>query len=236
MRLDKEGQVSSIPEILEQFPGREWSWALEAFEYWGAPPTVRLYPSGCTTTQPVDTGDGPYFVVVDGDLTSTAPVEFVTCDYTPGLVIVTGSLNAPLLYFANNIRVFVGGDVRVSGACLGQLGDRNAMLTVEGELHARTLILGSYAEVCADKGIRALVYAHRLDQLCPDIVNDGLGDDSPFFRPELLDHRENYPPQTVRSRGGRGRLRRGGTVPAGGGGELSRTPGAAPRLRMTGSR
>ncbi|MEU2674722.1 hypothetical protein ABZ622_38985 [Streptomyces sp. NPDC007164] len=153
---------------------------------------MRLYPSGCTTTQPVETGDGPYFVVVDGDLTSTTPVDLGTRDYTPGLVIVTGSLNAPLLYFANNIRVFVGGDVRVSGACLGRLGDRNAMLTVEDELHACALILGSYAEVCADGGIRALVYAHGLDQLCPDIVNDGLGDDSPFFRPELLDHHENF--------------------------------------------
>ncbi|MEV5205025.1 hypothetical protein [Streptomyces sp. NPDC053720] len=102
-----------------------------------------------------------------------------------------------MLYFANNIRVFVGGDVRVSGTCLGQLGDRNAMLTVEGELHARALILGSYAEVCAGGGIRALVYAHGLDQLCPDIVNDGLGDGSPFFRPELLDHHENYHPSRL---------------------------------------
>ncbi|MEE1739751.1 hypothetical protein [Streptomyces sp. BE147] len=193
MQLDEEGRASSIPEILEQFPGREWSWALEAFEYWGELPTVRLYPSGCTTTQPVEAGDVPFFVVVDGDLTSTAPVDLVTCDYTPGLVIVTGSLHAPLLYFANNIRVFVGGDVRVSGACLGQHGDRNAMLAVAGELHARALILGSYAEVCADGGIRALVYAHGWEQLSPDIVNDGLGDDSPFFRPELLDHHENHP-------------------------------------------
>lgn len=75
-------------------------------------------------------------MVVDGDLTSTAPVDFVTCDYTPGLVIVTGSLNAPLLYFANNIRVFVGGDVRVSGACLGQLGDRNAIPSWASSTHA----------------------------------------------------------------------------------------------------
>ncbi|WP_406500071.1 hypothetical protein OG936_36705 [Streptomyces sp. NBC_00846] len=150
---------------------------------------MRLYPSGCTTTQPVWTGNGPYFVVVDGDLTSTAPVELVTCDYTPGPVIVTGSLNAPSLSFANNIRVFVGGDVRVS-ACLGELGDRNAVLAVEGELHARAQILDSYADACADGSIRVLIYANGWEQLRPDIVNDGPGDDSRFFRPELLRHDE----------------------------------------------
>jgi hypothetical protein len=195
VRLDEQGQAASVAEVLERLPDRQWSWALEEFEYGNEPPTVRVHLSGCTTKQPAETGDGPFFVVVDGDLTSTAPVELWTRDYTPGLVVVTGNLSAPMLSFGNNTRVFVEGDVRVDGACLGQYGDHNAMLAVGGELSARALLLGPGTSACADGGVRALTYTDGSgwEHLRPDIVNNGLGDDSRFFRPDLLDHTETGP-------------------------------------------
>ncbi|MFI2720764.1 hypothetical protein ACH5AI_31255 [Streptomyces collinus] len=193
MRLEEQGRSSSVPEILERLPDREWSWALEEFEFWNEPPTVRLHPSGCSTREPVETGDGPFFVVVDGDLTTSGPCELWTQEYTPGVVVVTGDLNASVLSFGNNTRAFVKGDVRVTGACVGQYGDHNAMLDIDGELSARALLMDPYTSARAGAGVRALIYGGDWDHLRPDIVNDGVGDDSRFFRPELLRHTETGP-------------------------------------------
>lgn len=199
MLLDENGDPGSLPDVLERFGDRPWSWVLEDFageaEFWHEPVAVRVYPSGHAAEQPLETGDGPYLVVVEGDLTTTVHAELWTGEGAPGLVIVTGDLCASALSFGNGARVVVEGGVRLTGACVGRFGDLGAALTATGELSARALLLDGAATARAARGIRALIYAsgEGWERLRPDIVNDGRGDDSRFFRPELLRDTETGP-------------------------------------------
>ncbi|MEW2632657.1 Scr1 family TA system antitoxin-like transcriptional regulator [Streptomyces sp. NPDC048389] len=88
----------------------------------------------------METGDGPFFVAVDGDLTTNGLCELWTREYTPGVVVVTGDLSASVLSFGNNSRVFVEGDVRVTGSAWDSWETTTPCSTSRGALRARNAL------------------------------------------------------------------------------------------------
>jgi hypothetical protein len=192
MRLDKGGEGTTIAELLERFVGRSWLYELgdlhpEPRREAEAAGAVRFYEGGLTTGEPVETGDGPYVVIVDGDLVTPGHVALETDDYLPGRVIVTGSLCAGSLSFANGARVVVEGQADIARVCVGQWGDRDGVFDVHGELSVPLLVLDRNSFVGAGKGFRGLIYScSPVGAVEPDIESDDPGDDL-FFPAELLD-------------------------------------------------
>ncbi|WP_194909523.1 hypothetical protein [Catenulispora rubra] len=194
VRLDKEGEPGTTAGLLAAF-GATRPWldgeltflddvdGLEAAEQSGS---VRLYPEGLSTDEPVETAGGPFMAVVNGDLVTSDHVHFGTDDYIPGLIVVTGDLHAETLFFASGARVIVEGSVRVAQACFGRWGDENALLDVQGELETPVLVLDGYTPAFARRGVRT-VTCNSLgwwDGMTPDILPTAEKD---YFRPELLD-------------------------------------------------
>jgi hypothetical protein len=197
MRLDRAGDASTLTELLARFAG-PLPWfrnELTFLEDDGQDAeaeragSVRLYPGGLSTDELVETGDGPFVVVVDGDLVTPDVVRLGTDDYVPGLVVVTGDVRAGTLWFECGARVIVEGSAVITQACFGTWGDRNALLDVRGELEAPLLALDGHTPVFAQRGIRSVI-CNGLGwwkTLEPDIL---LSREAPdldrFFRPDVL--------------------------------------------------
>ncbi|WP_370377210.1 hypothetical protein [Catenulispora sp. GAS73] len=193
MRLDKEGEPATTAGLLARF-GTTRPWlddeltflddvdGREAAEQSGS---VRLYPEGLSTDEPVETDGGPFMVVVNGDLVTSDHVRFCTDDYIPGLIVVTGDLRAKTLFFESGARVIVEGSARIAQACFGRWGDENAMLDVQGELETPVLVLDGQTPAFAHRGVRT-VTSNSLgwwDGMKPDILLDQRKD---YFRQDLL--------------------------------------------------
>ncbi|QRN99512.1 hypothetical protein JRI60_11040 [Archangium violaceum] len=190
-RLEDLGRATTFAELHSRLHLHRWEAELHEFERPNGPPscTVRIIDGGVDGSGDIDTGDGPYVVLVDGPLKSPGHLNLWTDDYRPGLVIVRGDLQARTLSFGNGARVFVEGSVFVDDCLFGQYGDRNAVLSATGELRARASFLGAHAYIYADGGVRSLLYAPRggWETLDPDIENEGVGDGADFFDPAVLD-------------------------------------------------
>ncbi len=194
MRLDRHGAPSTIAGLLARFGDtRQWLHdeltfleedGQQAAEQAGS---VRVYPGGLSSDEPIETAAGPFVVVVDGDLTTPDYVRFSTDDYIPGLVVVTGDLSAGTLWFECGARVVVEGSAVVTRACFGRWGDHNAMLHVDGELDTSLLALDGQTPVYAERGIRSLIYGGLgwWKTLKPDILPHDGGHDR-YFPPELM--------------------------------------------------
>ncbi|MFP2933957.1 hypothetical protein ACLESO_54310, partial [Pyxidicoccus sp. 3LG] len=190
-RLEDLGRAATLAELHSRLHRHRWEGELEQFERPnGSPPgTVRIIDGGVDGSGDIDTGKGPYIVLVDGPLETSGHLNLWTDDYHPGLIIVRGDVRARTLSFGNGARVFIEGSVFVEDCLFGQYGDRNAVLSATGALHARASFLGTTAYIYADGGVRSLLYAPRggWEKLEPDIGNEGEGDGAGFFDPAVLD-------------------------------------------------
>lgn len=188
MRLDTGGQRSTIAELMARFGAEPWIFELEELLADDLPVAVRLYTS-IDTDDDLDTGDGPYAFVVDGDLVGRGHASFWTDDYRQGRIIVNGNLRLGSLSFGNGARIIVRGDAEIDRACFGQYGDRNAVLDVAGQLATPALLLDPYTVAYAGGGIRAVIYAGLgfYEEFEPDIANVREGNDGRYFRPGVLD-------------------------------------------------
>ncbi|WP_147445172.1 hypothetical protein [Corallococcus sp. CA053C] len=190
-RLEDLGHAATLAELHSSLHLHRREAELAEFERPNGPPscTVRIIDGGVDGPGNVDTGRGPYVVLINGPLKASGHLNLWTDDYLPGLVIVRGDLRARTLSFGNGARVFVEGSVFVDDFLFGQYGDHNAVLSATGELRARASFLGAYAYIYADGGVRSLIYAPRggWETLEPDIENEGVGDGAGFFDPAVLD-------------------------------------------------
>ncbi|MCY1034852.1 hypothetical protein OV207_25620 [Corallococcus sp. BB11-1] len=186
-RLDALGEATTLLELRARLRSHRWAPELDAFER--APGAVRLLAAGLDAPEEIDTGNGPYVVLVEGPLRTTGHLHLWTDDYQPGLVIVRGDLEARTLSFGNGARVFVEGSVRVEGELFGQYGDHNAVLMAAGEIRARAIFLDTTAGVYAEGGVQSLIHAplRMYESLAPDIENEGVGDGVHSFDPAVLD-------------------------------------------------
>ncbi|MCP3136770.1 hypothetical protein [Pyxidicoccus xibeiensis] len=190
-RLDDLGRETTFAELHSRLHLHRWEGELHEFERPNGPPPgkLRIIDGGVDGSGDIDTGKGPYVVLVDGSLKTSGHLDLWTYEYLPGLVIVRGDVHARTLSFGNGARVFVEGSVFVDEWLFGQYGDHNAVLSATGELRARASFLGATAFFYADGGVRSLVYAPRggWETLEPDIENEGEGDGGGFFDPAVLD-------------------------------------------------
>lgn len=201
VRLDQEGDPGTVAGLLAGFGGtRPWFEGELTFlenvtvldeedgqELAERNGSVRLYPDGLSTDEPVETKVGPFLVIVDGDLVTPDYIRFSTDDYVPGLIVVTGDLRAKALFFELGVRIVVEGSAVISQACLGRWGDANAMLDVHGELDTPVLALDGHTPVYAERGVRSVISDGLgwWEPLRPDILP---GTDAEYFRRDVLDH------------------------------------------------
>ncbi|WNG20059.1 hypothetical protein [Cystobacter fuscus] len=190
-KLEDLGRAATLAELRSHLHLHPREAELDTFE---RPPglascTVRIIDGGVDSPGNIDTGNGPYVILVDGPLRTSGHLGLWTDDYLPGLLVVRGDLHARTLSFGNGARVFVDGSVFVDDCLFGQYGDRNAVLAATGELRARASFLGTTARIYADGGVRSLIYAPggSWETLEPDIGNEGDGDGAGFFDPTVLD-------------------------------------------------
>ena len=204
MRLDQEGEPVTIDDLVARFGGTlKWFEAelthfddvdlgtglgtdtREEVELNG---WARLYPAGLSTDQPVETKDGPFVMVVDGDLTTSDYIRFSTDDYVPGLIAITGDLRASAMVFELGVRIVVEGSAFIEHGCFGRWGDAGALLSVHGELVTPLVELDGSTPLFSDGGIRSVI-SNGLgwwEPLRPDIGPDVA--DGDYFRPELIDN------------------------------------------------
>lgn len=86
-------------------------------------------------------GDGPWAIIVHGDLHATADLDFATTDYRCSLLVVLGNVHARNFRFTNGATCVVAQDLVARDYVFGRYGDESARLEVGGTLRARALLL-----------------------------------------------------------------------------------------------
>jgi hypothetical protein len=196
MVLDEQGHETTFEALAKRF-GRHalWKWFHETKDLVSSEVNVRLIEGGITTTEDVETGDGPWAIIIDGDLVTTGDIIFRTGDYATSTVIVTGHLRARNLKYGGSARVAVDRDLTASGIVVGTWGTDGAELGVEGTLTARVVVLDPHTPIWANAGtprsvpeaFRTLVVGGRgWREFQPDINVDDIDAHPRTFVPEVL--------------------------------------------------
>ncbi|HUJ60854.1 MAG TPA: hypothetical protein VLX92_20265 [Kofleriaceae bacterium] len=119
--------------------------------------SARVFEGGLGAGFDVDDfGEGPYVIVVDGDLATDSDLVLDTRDNS--MFVVTGSLRARNLVFDRGTLVVVERDC-VAHFVIGSHGDDNAGLVVGGNLRARGVFLDGYTGIEVAGAIEAPVDA-----------------------------------------------------------------------------
>lgn len=148
MTLDSlSGPLLTFPEVAKLFPGAQW---LELEELVADEVRVRVVEGGLTVPS-FEAGQGPWALVVHGDLLCEGDLDFKTTDYAVSLLAVLGNVRARNFRFTNGANCFVSGDLTLSGVCVGRYGDESARLVVGGALKARALLLDHVTGVGAGR-------------------------------------------------------------------------------------
>ncbi|MFP2909467.1 hypothetical protein ACLESD_31375 [Pyxidicoccus sp. 3LFB2] len=196
MRLDELGREVSFEELATRFRGHDlWSWFLENRDLVEAEVRPRLIEGGLDTSEDVETGEGPWALILDGDLVTTGDITFRTGDYATSTVIVTGHLRARNIRYGGSARVAVDRDLTASGVIVGSWGTDGAVLGVSGTLTARAVLLDSHTPIWANAGgprsvpeaFRTLIVGGRgWQEFVPDVEFGALEQHEQTFMPEVL--------------------------------------------------
>ena len=84
--------------------------------------------------------EGPFIVIIDGNLRATGDLDFTTAVYQRSLVVVFGEVTARHFRFNSGASVFINRNLTLAGECFGDHGDESAELYCQ-KLTARALIL-----------------------------------------------------------------------------------------------
>ncbi|RKH42708.1 hypothetical protein [Corallococcus sicarius] len=196
MRLDEQGREVSFEELSERYRGHElWAWFLETRTLVDTEVRPRLIEGGLDTSEDVETGDGPWALIVEGDLVTTGDVLLSTGDYASSTLLVTGHLRARSLKYATSARVVVDRDLTASGVIVGTWGTDGAVLGVGGTLTARAVLLDSHTPLWANAGgprsvpeaFRTLIVGGRgWQEFTPDLECDDIERHEQTYVPEVL--------------------------------------------------
>ena len=189
MRLDQAGTATTLDELCARYADRPWRYMFDEFPKEerrdaAAAGTVRRIDSGLRTDELIETGYGPYIVVVEGDLVTAGHVDLDTDDYVPGLVIVTGGLQADSLSYDNGAQIVVGGSADIARVCVGRHGDRNGVFHVYGELTVPLMAVDLNSTFGAESFRGLLLARGRVEGREPDLVE--VADNRRLFPAELL--------------------------------------------------
>ncbi|NMO22805.1 hypothetical protein HPC49_42920 [Pyxidicoccus fallax] len=153
MKLDELGRETTFEELAKRFRGHDlWDWFHETKDLVRTEVRPRLIEGGLDTTEDVETGEGPWALIIDGDLVTTGDLAFSTGDYATSTLIVTGHLRARNLEYGYSARVAVDRDLTATGIIVGSWGTDGAVLGVSGTLSARAVLLDAHTPIWANAG------------------------------------------------------------------------------------
>jgi hypothetical protein len=198
--LDGMGREVSFEELADRFKGHDMrDWLLENRTLVSAEPRPRLIEGGLHVDHDLMTGDGPWVLVIDGDLVTTGDLVCTTDDYAVSTLFITGQLQARNIRFESSARVSVDGDVVASGVIVGTGGDSEASLGTSSTLTARAVVLDSNTAIWAKAGKpRSVPEAYRA------LIVGGKGWQS--FTPDVdvgdpSHHPQTFVPEVIRGGG-----------------------------------
>ncbi|PTL78788.1 polymer-forming cytoskeletal protein [Vitiosangium sp. GDMCC 1.1324] len=196
MMLDEMGHEVSFEDIAARYRGHDLlSWFLETRDLNDEEPRPRLIEGGLHVTHDLETGDGPWAFIIDGDLVTTGDLIFKTEGAGTCALIVTGNVRARNIIYGGSARVAVDGDITASGVIIGSWGSDGAVLGTSGILTARAVLLDSHTPIWANAGgprsvpeaFRTLIVGGRgWQEFEPDIDANALENDEQTFVPEVL--------------------------------------------------
>lgn len=164
---DLGARMMTADDIRQLFPDEWW---LDVFDQMNAVPPVH-FVEGSLAIDDLEAGDGPWALIVHGDLYASGDLDFSTSDYKCSVLVVLGSVRTRNLQFTNGASCVVAHDLVASGIVVGRYGDESARLVVGGMLTARALLLDHVTGVYADS-IDAIVYSAPGWNLPQDVPND----------------------------------------------------------------
>ncbi|GGO95616.1 leucine-rich repeat domain-containing protein [Wenjunlia tyrosinilytica] len=149
---------------------------------------VRLYRGGLriagNLAPEADSHRIPYDVIVDGDLTIDADLDWWD-EGSGGFFLVTGNLRARNVLLSGCPNVVVGGDLVVAGRIQGHHGQDRGRLVVKGRTRAQIVVNTLFFTMSFAARPEAVVAADPCRTSCPvDFTADELAD---IVLPELLD-------------------------------------------------
>lgn len=190
MLIEEAGTAITFDELCARYADRPWRYMLDEFPREerrdaAAAGTIRRIAGGLRTDESIETGYGPYIVVIEGDLVTTGHVDLDTDDYVPGLVIVTDGFRADSLSYDNGAQFVVGGSADIARVCVGQHGDRNGVFHVYGELSVPLLAVDRNSTFGAGRFRGLLLAQGRVEGREPDLKE--VSDNERLFPAELLE-------------------------------------------------
>jgi len=174
------GRRLSADEVRSQFPGAWWHEVLDTMR---TPPPI-VVVDGDLRVDDLEPDEGPWALIVRGDLEAAGDLDFSTGDYEVSLLVVLGSVRARNLRFAKGATCVIAGDLEVRGLVVGRYGDESARLEVGGDLRARALLLDHVTGAEA-ASIDAIVVASEGWQLPIDAPSQD--EERRIYAPALLD-------------------------------------------------
>ncbi|WNG28051.1 polymer-forming cytoskeletal protein [Cystobacter fuscus] len=196
MMLDEMGREVSFEDISARYRGHEsLNWFLETRDLNDEEPRPRIIEGGLDVTHELRTSDGPWALIIDGDLVTTGDLVFMTEGAGTCALIVTGNVRARNISYGGSARVAVDGDITASGIITGSWGSDGAVLGTSGVLTARALLLDPHTPIWANAGgPRSVPEAFRTlivggtgwQEFVPDIDADMPENGEQTFVPEVL--------------------------------------------------
>lgn len=185
-RLEELGRPTSFDELSARHAGATWlPWLRETPSLIDLPISPVLVEGGLRHVGDLETGEGPWVVVVDGDLELDGDLHLSTGDYRCSMLLVTGSLRCRNLSYSGSARVGVERDLHASGLVLGSNGDSNACLGAAGSLTARAVLLDDHTSISAGTFHTLIVGAPGWQEFRPDLRDD-FEQNATHFHPDVL--------------------------------------------------
>lgn len=196
MRLDELGREVTFADLAARYRGHDLlSWFLENRVLVSAEVRPRLIEGSVDVAHDLETGEGPWALILDGDLVTTGDLTFRTGDYATSTLIVTGNVRARNIQYGGSARVAVDRDLTASGIITGAWGTDGAVLGVGGTLTARAVLLDPHTPIWANAGgprsvpeaFRTLIVGGRgWQEFTPDLDSDDIENHPRTFVPEVL--------------------------------------------------
>ena len=178
---DLGAKLLSADDVRALFAGAWWHEVFSTMR-----PTMVQFFDHSLAVDELAPGDGPWAIIVHGDLHATGDLDFTTSDYKTSLLVVQGGVRARNFRFTNGATCVVAHDLVASDFVMGRYGDESARLEVGGVLRARALLLDHVtgvdvseldAIVCTSEGWRLPIdieYQAKHGSIFePEVLHDG---------------------------------------------------------------
>jgi hypothetical protein len=195
MKLTERGREVSFEALAERYRGHDLlDWFLETRDINDEEVRPRLIEGGLDVTHDLAAGDGPWALLIEGDLVTTGDLDFSAEGGTSKLLVM-GSIRARNLSYGGSACVAVDGDITASGVIIGSWGSDGAVLGTSGTLTARAVLLDSHTPIWANaggprsvpEGFRTLIVGGKgWREFEPDVLDDP-EHNARLFVPEVLD-------------------------------------------------